>query len=151
MTRIQILFIDIIVQTSKKLTHICLTFVICSSFHLGNPMISRVSLLEYYSFAHHCLSASTRRDDNSEFVFLATTTSASSVSNLSFMSFNCCKTGFLSFILLKFLQSLRWICSHFRKSLQWIRRLLFKANNSRTYQSSVTRPYLMKSCDERSF
>ena len=90
MASIQITFIDNAVKTLK----IWQTFTSASSFlkDFDNPTISRVSLLEYWAFAQHCFSMSTKRKDKSEFAFLVTAMLTSSLSNLSFKSFRSSKT-----------------------------------------------------------
>ena len=85
-------FLSILQSKLRKIWH---TFISASSFvkDLDNPAISTVSLLEYWAFAQHCFSVSTRRDNNSEFAFLAIATSASSLSNYSFRSLNFSKSS----------------------------------------------------------
>ena len=83
-----------LLKLQSQLRKIWHSFVSVSSFvkDLGYPTVSRVSLLEYSAFTQYCLSALTRRDENSEFAFLAIATSTSSLLNLSFRSFNFSKT-----------------------------------------------------------
>ena len=68
LTSIQIFFIDIAVKILKYLTHLRLALPFDKD--LGNPTISRVFLLEYWSFSQHCLPVSNRQDDNSKFAYL---------------------------------------------------------------------------------
>lgn len=92
MASIQIILFNVVVQIWQS-WKIRQSFVSTSSLEndFGNPRISRLSLLEHWTFHQHCLSVSTNRGDNKEFASLVTATSITSLENVLFMIFSSSK------------------------------------------------------------